>query len=116
MNIAGRADVDKAVATVPDQLKKDSKEETQVSEKANNAGKKAESDKSAEEEEMDEDEEEVEIPAKKSKVEGKFECLIKKIDKFKLKLLCRTSSSTSENPKCSTDCREESRRGKGSSY
>jgi len=65
----GRADVDKAVGAIPDQLKKDGnvKEETQVSEKANNPGIKVESEKSSEEDEEDE-----EIPTKKSKVEGKL--------------------------------------------
>lgn len=75
-DLVGRPDVDKAVSTVPEQLKsKDSKDDTQVSEKANNAGKKVESDKSAEED--DDEMIDEEIPAKKSKVEEQVATTVK---------------------------------------
>lgn len=83
MFLTGRPDVDKAVSTVPDQLRggsintvveKIEKEEQQVSETTSgkNVGTKEESEKDLEEEEEEDDDEEEEIPAKKSKIEGKI--------------------------------------------
>ncbi|KAG5681050.1 hypothetical protein PVAND_010516 [Polypedilum vanderplanki] len=69
-DLIGRADVDKLVSTIPDQLKGTvSEKEEQVSETPSNTGKKNEPEKIVEEEEESEEEDEEVPAAKKSKIE-----------------------------------------------
>lgn len=102
----GRADVDKAVNTIPDALKtpppaavaaaaavteKEKEVPSQVS--VSSAGtKREESEKSESEEEV------VEIPAKKSKVEGKHQ-ILSSLKIILMKIFYRTTCSTSKNSK-----------------